>query len=110
MALSHDRSHEVFQRSLRYLAGGVDSPVRAFRAVGGEPVVIARGEGPYVYDVDGNRYIDYLCSWGPLILGHAHPAVVEACSRAAAARHQLRRADGGRSGAGAGHRRGHAVD
>jgi len=83
MALSHDRSHEVFQRSLRYLAGGVDSPVRAFRAVGGEPIVIARGEGPYVYDVDGNRYIDYVCSWGPLILGHAHPAVVEAVRRAA---------------------------
>ncbi|MCJ7490827.1 MAG: glutamate-1-semialdehyde 2,1-aminomutase [Dehalococcoidia bacterium] len=83
MALSHDRSHEVFQRSLRYLAGGVNSPVRAFRAVGGEPVVIARGEGPYVYDVDGNRYIDYVCSWGPLILGHAHPAVVEAVRRAA---------------------------
>jgi glutamate-1-semialdehyde 2,1-aminomutase len=83
MALSHDRSHEVFQRSLRYLAGGVDSPVRAFRAVGGEPVVIARGEGPYVYDVDGNRYIDYVCSWGPLILGHAHPVVVEAVRRAA---------------------------
>ncbi|HUS83182.1 MAG TPA: glutamate-1-semialdehyde 2,1-aminomutase [Dehalococcoidia bacterium] len=83
MALSHDRSRDVFQRSLRYLAGGVDSPVRAFRAVGGEPVVIARGEGPYVYDVDGNRYIDYVCSWGPLILGHAHPAVVEAVRRAA---------------------------
>jgi glutamate-1-semialdehyde 2,1-aminomutase len=83
MAVSHDHSHEVFQRSLRYLAGGVDSPVRAFRAVGGEPVVIARGEGPYVYDVDGNRYIDYVCSWGPLILGHAHPAVVEAVRRAA---------------------------
>jgi len=83
MALSHDRSHEVFQRSLRYLAGGVDSPVRAFRAVGGEPVVIACGEGPHVYDVDGNRYIDYVCSWGPLILGHAHPAVVEAVRKAA---------------------------
>jgi len=83
MALSHDRSHEVFQRSLRYLAGGVDSPVRAFRAVGGEPIAIARGEGPYVYDVDGNRYVDYVCSWGPLILGHAHPAVVEAVRRAA---------------------------
>jgi glutamate-1-semialdehyde 2,1-aminomutase len=83
MALSHDQSHEVFQRSLRYLAGGVDSPVRAFRAVGGEPVVIARGEGPYLYDVDGNRYIDYVCSWGPLILGHAHPTVVEAVRQAA---------------------------
>ena len=83
MSLSHERSHEVFQRSLRYLAGGVDSPVRAFRAVGGEPIVIERGEGAYIYDVDGNRYIDYVCSWGPLILGHAHPAVVEAVRKAA---------------------------
>ncbi len=83
MPLSHDRSHEVFQRSLRYLPGGVNSPVRAFRAVGGEPVVIARGEGPYLYDVDGNRYVDYVCSWGALILGHAHPAVVEAVRLAA---------------------------
>jgi glutamate-1-semialdehyde 2,1-aminomutase len=83
MPLPHDRSHEVFQRSLRYLPGGVNSPVRAFRAVGGEPIVIARGEGPYLYDVDGNRYVDYVCSWGALILGHAHPAVVEAVRRAA---------------------------
>ena len=83
MPLPHDRSHEVFQRSLRYLTGGVNSPVRAFRAVGGEPVVIARGEGPYLYDVDGNRYVDYVCSWGALILGHAHPAVVEAVRLAA---------------------------
>ncbi len=83
MPLPHDRSHEVFQRSLRYLPGGVDSPVRAFRAVGGEPIVIARGEGPYLYDVDGNRYVDYVCSWGALILGHAHPAVVEAVRQAA---------------------------
>ena len=57
MPLPHDRSHEVFQRSLRYLAGGVNSPVRAFRAVDGEPIVIARGEGPYLYDVDDNRYL-----------------------------------------------------
>ena len=67
----------------RYLPGGVNSPVRAFRAVGGEPLVIDRGEGPYLYDVDGNRYIDYVCSWGPLILGHAYPAVVEAVQKAA---------------------------
>jgi glutamate-1-semialdehyde 2,1-aminomutase len=83
MPFPHDRSHEAFQRSLRYLPGGVDSPVRAFRGVGGEPVVIARGEGPYLYDVDGNRYVDYVCSWGALVLGHAHPAVVEAVQRAA---------------------------
>jgi glutamate-1-semialdehyde 2,1-aminomutase len=83
MSLSHDRSREIFDRSQEYLPGGVNSPVRAFGAVGGQPLVIARGEGPYLYDVDGNRYIDYVCSWGPLILGHAHPVVVEAVQRAA---------------------------
>jgi glutamate-1-semialdehyde 2,1-aminomutase len=83
MSSSHNRSRDIFERSQRYLPGGVNSPVRAFRAVGGEPIVIARGEGPYIYDVDGNRYVDYVCSWGPLILGHAHPAVVEAVQRAA---------------------------
>ncbi len=83
MSLSHDRSREIFDRSQEYMPGGVNSPVRAFGAVGGQPLVIARGEGPYLYDVDGNRYIDYVCSWGPLILGHAHPAVVEAVQRAA---------------------------
>ncbi|MDI6857249.1 MAG: glutamate-1-semialdehyde 2,1-aminomutase [Dehalococcoidia bacterium] len=83
MSLSHERSREIFDRSQRYMPGGVNSPVRAFRAVGGEPLVIARGEGPYLDDVDGNRYVDYACSWGPLILGHAHPAVVEAVQQAA---------------------------
>ena len=80
---SHDRSREVFQRSLQYIPGGVNSPVRAFRGVGGDPLVIARGEGPYIYDVDDNRYVDYVCSWGPLILGHAYPAVVKAVQQAA---------------------------
>ncbi len=65
------------------MPGGVNSPVRAFRAVGGEPVVFAFGKGPYLYDVDGNEYIDYVCSWGPLILGHAHASVVEIVKRAA---------------------------
>lgn len=65
------------------MPGGVSSPVRAFWAVGGEPLFIARGRGSKVYDVDGNEYIDYLCSWGPLILGHAHPQVVEALKAAA---------------------------
>ncbi len=64
------------------LPGGVDSPVRAFRAVGGAPVFIDHAAGPYLYDVDGNRYLDYVQSWGPMILGHAHPAVVEAVVRA----------------------------
>ena len=73
-----------FERAQQILPGGVDSPVRAFRAVGGQPLFIARGEGPYLYDVDGNRYIDYVLSWGPLILGHAHPDVVEALQEAVA--------------------------
>ncbi len=78
------RSRELFAQAQRVLPGGVDSPVRAFRAVGGQPLFIARGEGPYLYDVDGNRYIDYVLSWGPLILGHAHPEVVEALQQAVA--------------------------
>ena len=63
------------------MPGGVNSPARAFGAVGGEPVVIARGEGAYLWDVDGNRYIDYVGSWGPMILGHGHPPVVAALQR-----------------------------
>jgi len=77
------RSVSLFQEAQALLPGGVDSPVRAFRAVGGQPLFIERGEGPYLYDVDGNRYIDYVLSWGPLITGHAHPKVVEAIRRAA---------------------------
>ncbi len=79
-----DKSIEWFEKAQRLLPGGVDSPVRAFRAVGGQPLFIARGEGPYLYDVDGNRYIDYVLSWGPLVLGHAHPEVVEALQEAVA--------------------------
>ncbi len=78
------RSRELFAQAQTLLPGGVDSPVRAFRAVGGQPLFIARGEGPYLYDVDGNRYIDHVLSWGPLILGHAHPEVVEALQAAVA--------------------------
>jgi glutamate-1-semialdehyde 2,1-aminomutase len=77
-----DKSIEWFEQAKRVLPGGVDSPVRAFRAVGGQPLFIERGEGAYLYDVDGNRYIDYVLSWGPLILGHANPQVVEALKRA----------------------------
>jgi glutamate-1-semialdehyde 2,1-aminomutase len=77
-------SHEQFARARRSIAGGVNSAVRAFKQVGGEPVFFARGEGAYLYDIDGNRYIDYVASWGPSILGHAHPAVVKAvCDTAA---------------------------
>jgi glutamate-1-semialdehyde 2,1-aminomutase len=77
------KSISLFQEAQRLLPGGVDSPVRAFRAVGGQPLFIDCGEGPYLYDVDGNRYIDYVLSWGPLITGHAHPRVIEAIQRAA---------------------------
>jgi glutamate-1-semialdehyde 2,1-aminomutase len=79
-----DRSIELFAAAERLLPGGVDSPVRAFKAVGGQPLFIDRGEGAYLVDVDGNRYIDYVLSWGPLVLGHAHPHVVAAVQRAAA--------------------------
>src|SRR5689334_22063677 len=77
------KSIALFQQAQELLPGGVDSPVRAFRAVGGQPLFIERGEGPYLYDVDGNRFIDYVLSWGPLILGHAHHDVVLALQKAA---------------------------
>ena len=79
-----DRSRQLQQRAEQLLPGGVDSPVRAFRAVGGDPPFVVRAEGAYLWDVDGNRYIDYFGSWGPMILGHAFPAVVEAIQQAAA--------------------------
>lgn len=78
-----NRSVQLFQEAQTLFPGGVNSPVRAFRAVGGQPLFIQRGEGPYLFDVDGNRYIDYVLSWGPLITGHAHPAVVKAIQQAA---------------------------
>ena len=78
------RSAALFAEAQRLIPGGVNSPVRAFRAVGGTPRFVARGEGAYLYDVDGNRYIDYVLSWGPLILGHAHPTVVAAIAEQAA--------------------------
>jgi glutamate-1-semialdehyde 2,1-aminomutase len=75
-------NHELFQRALNVLPGGVDSPVRAFKAVGGEPFTAARADGPYLWDVEGRRYIDYVGSWGPMIAGHNHPHVREAVERA----------------------------
>jgi glutamate-1-semialdehyde 2,1-aminomutase len=83
MARELSRSKELQRRAERYLPGGVDSPVRAFRAVGGDPPFLVRAEGAYLWDADGNRYLDYFGSWGPMILGHAHPLVVEAIQRAA---------------------------
>ena len=77
------RSSELYERALEVLPGGVNSPVRAMRQVGREPIFIERGEGAYIVDVDGNRYVDWVSSWGPLILGHADPIVVEAIQSAA---------------------------
>ncbi len=72
------RSREIFERAEKVLVGGVNSPVRAFRSVGGEPLIIERGSGPYLYDADGNELLDFVCSWGAMILGHANPAISEA--------------------------------
>lgn len=82
--MSRERSQRAFARAKSLIPGGVNSPARAFGAVGGEPIFIERGEGAYLYDVDGNRYIDYIGSWGPMILGHAHPAVTAALEEAIA--------------------------
>ena len=76
------RSEQAFQRAKQLIPGGVNSPARAFGAVGGSPIFIARGEGASLFDLDGNRYLDYIGSWGPMILGHAHPRVVEAATEA----------------------------
>ncbi len=77
------QNQTLFERAQRVIPGGVNSPVRAFRAVGGTPRFITRGDGAYIYDADGQRYIDYIGSWGPMILGHGHPAVLEAVISAA---------------------------
>ncbi|MEJ2106829.1 MAG: glutamate-1-semialdehyde 2,1-aminomutase [Acidiferrobacteraceae bacterium] len=78
-----NKSSELFQRASKHIPGGVNSPVRAFKGVGGDPVFFNRGKGPFLWDEDGQRYIDYVGSWGPMILGHAHPAVIEAVKRTA---------------------------
>ena len=77
-------SRSAFSKAKQLIPGGVNSPARAFHAVGGEPIFMAHASGQYLYDIDGNRYLDYIGSWGPMILGHAHPQVVEAIQRAAA--------------------------
>src|SRR5439155_27006341 len=71
--ISRAKSDELFAEALKYIPGGVNSPVRAFRAVGGQPFFVDRAKGARVWDVDGHEYIDYVCTWGPAILGHAHP-------------------------------------
>jgi glutamate-1-semialdehyde 2,1-aminomutase len=82
MTTERTRSRAAFERACQLIPGGVNSPARAFGAVGGQPLFIARGEGAYLFDIDGNRYLDYVGSWGPLILGHCHPRVVKAVEQA----------------------------
>lgn len=81
---NRELSHQIYQQAIELMPGGVNSAARAFGAVGGTPVVFERANGAYLYDVDGNQYIDYIGSWGPMILGHAHPKVIESVQRAAA--------------------------
>ncbi len=78
------RTHQLFQQARELIPGGVNSPVRAFKGVGGEPIFFERGEGPYMWDVDGKRYVDYVCSWGPLVAGHADPEVIRRVQETAA--------------------------
>src|SRR5712675_2342070 len=80
--MDHSKSEALFARAQKLIPGGVNSPVRAFRGVGGTPPFIARGEGSHLFDVDGNEYIDYVCSWGPLLLGHRHPEILAALEKA----------------------------
>ena len=84
MSIKRERSEQLYQKALQLFPGGVNSPVRAFKSVGGTPLFFARGEGAEVIDADGDRFIDLCHSWGPLILGHAHTKVVEAITRTAA--------------------------
>src|SRR3970040_384017 len=81
--ISRIKSESLFAEALKYIPGGVNSPVRAFRAVGGKPFFVHRAKGARVYDVDGNEYIDYVGTWGPAILGHAYPRIIQAVQQAA---------------------------
>src|SRR3974377_2397229 len=81
--MSRVKSEQLFAEALKYMPGGVNSPVRAFRAVGGQPFFVSKAKGARVWDVDGNAYIDYVGTWGPAILGHAHPKIIQAVQQAA---------------------------
>src|SRR5437762_7715774 len=81
--ISRTKSEELFAEALKHIPGGVNSPVRAFRAVGGQPFFVNRAKGAYVFDVDGNAYVDYVGTWGPAILGHAHPRIISSVQKAA---------------------------
>src|SRR5437016_4790294 len=81
--VSRTKSEQLFAEALKYIPGGVNSPVRAFRAVGGQPFFVNRARGAHVFDVDGNEYVDYVGTWGPAILGHAHPKIIASIKKAA---------------------------
>src|SRR5689334_4901141 len=81
--MQHSRSSQLFAAAKELIPGGVNSPVRAFKSVGADPLLISRAAGPNIFDVDGNTFIDYVGSWGPMILGHCHPQVVAAIKAAA---------------------------
>src|SRR6476659_11236519 len=83
MTSSNPRNEALFDRARQLMPGGVNSPVRAFGSVGGTPRFMVAAKGPYLTDADGNDYVDLVCSWGPALLGHAHPAVLEAVRRVA---------------------------
>ena len=76
--MRYQRSSALFAEAKKYIPGGVNSPVRAFKAVGGEPIFVKEAKGAYLYDEDGHQYIDYISSWGPLLFGHAHEPVIKA--------------------------------
>src|SRR5271167_2595678 len=81
--ISRAKSEALFAEALKYIPGGVNSPVRAFRAVGGQPFFVDRAQGAHVFDIDGNEFVDYVGTWGPAILGHAHPTIIKAIQAAA---------------------------
>ena len=95
--LESRKSLAAWQTAQQLIPGGVNSPVRNFSKVGGHPRFIARGEGSKIYDIDGNEYIDYVASWGPLVLGHAHPKRCRGYQCSRSTRHQLRRTDNTRN-------------
>jgi len=77
-----EKSKQLFEKAKNFIPGGVNSPVRAFKAVGGNPLFISKADGPYIFDADGNRFIELINSWGPMVLGHNHPEVREAVIKA----------------------------
>ena len=96
--MNRSKSEELFSRAQIVMPGGVNSPVRAFKAVGGHPLFIKSGKGARITDVDGNEFIDYVCSWGPLIFGHAHPEIVEAVDQVPDRYHRHDQRHGGQTG------------